>query len=67
MAVENVSYKRCTCDICGKQRDINQALILPNDWTTLKIGANEMDCCDECRDLIEDIIDSIRNEKRNTV
>lgn len=45
--VENVSYKRCTCDVCRKEQNIPTTSILPEGWKHIKIH-EECDICEEC-------------------
>ena len=45
---ENISYKRCVCDICGKEEHIDNIKILPTEWSRAIIGRKTYDVCKEC-------------------
>ena len=48
MAVTNISYKECTCDVCGKITKANRGIFLPKGWNVIKIGTKNLDLCDVC-------------------
>lgn len=56
----NISYKECTCDICGKSENISQTLILPTLWQKVQIRSSIYDCCGACLDMIEDAIEELK-------
>lgn len=59
---ERVSYKRVVCDICGREKRIDQSKDLPPEWEELKCGWHfKYDCCPEC---IQDTKELIENFKK---
>lgn len=46
---ENISYRKCTCDICGKIENVSiSGSLLPKDWEHFAIGKKEYDVCLDC-------------------
>lgn len=64
MSKVNVSYTKCICDVCGKEKHIEQSCLLPKEWKVVNVGTREWDCCKECSDEISDIIDSFAHERK---
>ena len=58
---KNVSYKECTCDICGKVEHIPQSLILPKEWENFKLGQKSYDVCLDCFIKIDMAIEDIKD------
>lgn len=55
---ENVSYKKCICDVCKKQTKIPMPLTLPKDWEIIEVG-EKYDVCAECYGKIKSIVEEM--------
>lgn len=57
---ENVNYKRCVCDRCGKEERISTSVILPEGWLHIEklgfLNSVDWDFCKNCRDAINEMI-----------
>lgn len=60
---ENVSYKRCVCDICGKEERIPQSLILPKGWDKTFTGRYMYDTCIDCIAEIDTVVEDLKEKK----
>ena len=57
---KNVAYKQCVCDICKREKTIDQGFDLPDGWMRLKLGTwIDMDVCGSCALLIDKSVDNI--------
>lgn len=61
---ENVSYKRCVCDICGKEEHISQGKILPKDWEIINIGRKTHDVCVNCLVKVDMAVEDLKENKK---
>ena len=59
---ENVSYKRCICDICGKEEHIPQTLILPKEWEKIDIGRKSYDVCVDCLVKVDMAVEDLKEK-----
>lgn len=59
---ENVSYKRCVCDICGKEEHISQSVILPKDWDRVITGRKTYDVCVDCLVEIDMAVEDLKEK-----
>ena len=59
---ENVSYKKCICDICEKTENISQSAILPKGWEHFTIGMKSYDVCIDCLAKVDMAIEDLREE-----
>lgn len=59
---ENVSYARCTCDVCGDVEHISQSKCFPNGWgeITFPMG-DKLEVCDKCLLRIKEAISKLKN------
>lgn len=62
---KNISYKQCTCDICGKVEDIVTSLILPKEWDNFTIGNKTYDICPDCFMKINMTIEDLKDKYRD--
>ena len=60
---ENISYKRCVCDICDKEEHIPQLLILPKEWEKINVGKKSYDVCVECLVRVDMAIEDLKENK----
>ena len=60
---ENISYKRCVCDICNKEEHVPQSLILPKEWEKINIGRKSYDVCVECLVKVDMAIEDLKENK----
>ena len=65
--IENVSYKKCTCDVCGLTVDIMQRYELPTNWAKFTLRAPntnagidiDMDLCGTCADTLKEKVNEM--------
>lgn len=62
---ENISYRKCTCDICGKvaKTPISGSL-LPKEWEHFTIGKKEYDVCLDCFVKVDMAIEDLKENKK---
>lgn len=60
--IENISYKRCVCDICGKEEKIIQPLMFPKDWEKFNIGKKTYDVCIDCFVKVDMAIEDLKEK-----
>lgn len=63
MSTENIVYRRCTCDTCGKRQNTNLSCSLPKDWGNIKIDSRTLDLCDICFTKVCVYINSLRKQE----
>lgn len=63
--IENISYRKCTCDICGKvaKTPISGSL-LPKEWEHFTIGRKEYDVCLDCFVKVDMAIEDLKPTDR---
>lgn len=58
---ENISYRKCTCDICGKIAKVSiSGTLLPNDWEQFRIGKKQYDVCQDCFVKVDMAIEDLK-------
>lgn len=59
---ENISFKKCTCDICGRVQSCKQSQILPADWEKITV-IYSYDVCKDCLEKVSDYIKRLKQEE----
>lgn len=58
---ENISYRKCTCDICGKVAKTSiSGSLLPKEWEHFTIGKKEYDVCIDCFVKVDMAIEDLK-------
>ena len=62
--IESVSYKKCTCDICGASKEIPQSWAAPRDFYELWLRQDgttirRLDVCGSCYGKVTTYIDTL--------
>lgn len=57
---KEVSYRECTCDICGRVEKVVLSMPLPQNWQHTKIRRTAYDMCESCIIRIERTIAQIK-------
>lgn len=61
---ENISYAKCTCDVCGDVKHIAQSRCFPDGWgeITFPMG-DKLEVCDQCLLKIREAISRLKNKQ----
>ena len=59
---EKICYKRCVCDICGKEEHIEPLKLLPADWEVINIGRKTYDVCVDCLTEVDMAIEDLKDK-----
>ena len=62
LMIENISYKRCVCDICEKEEHIAQSARLPITWDEIVIGRKTYDVCVDCLAKIDITVEDLKEK-----
>lgn len=62
---ENITYKRCVCDICKREEHIEQSLALPTLWEHVQFGYGmnhgvNVDLCPTCLKKLEELCQNFK-------
>ena len=60
---KNIAYKRCKCDVCGREKDIDQGAYLPEGWGRLRLDILlDLDLCGVCALAVTKFVNGLVEE-----